>query len=98
MHLLHLHSKTTNMRMSNGTPELCESWNLLGKLVGQGGFQAPVWMYAHLGPYARTQVLVVASMGLQNHNPPWPPIQALACLTFISDHTTSSCQLVSFAA
>ena len=42
--------KTTNMHMSNGKPKLCDSWNLLGKLVGRGGFQASVWLYAHLGP------------------------------------------------
>src|SRR4051812_3797648 len=58
-------SKTFSMRMSNGTPELCDSWNLLGKLVAREVFQAPCVCTLVSVPKARTQVLVVESMGLE---------------------------------
>ena len=66
------------MHMSNGTPELCDSWNLLGKLVSHEVVQASCGYTLVLVPKVRTQFLVVASMGLQKPHPTWPPIQALA--------------------
>ena len=57
--------KSFSMHMSNGTPELCDSWNLIGKLVAREVFQAPYGCTLVLVPKAKTQVLVVASMGLE---------------------------------
>src|SRR3954469_17500970 len=91
MHLLHIHSRKTKMRMSNGKPKLCDSWNLLGKLVGRGGFQAPrVVVRSSWFKRQEHRVLGVESMGLQKPQPTWPPIQALAFLSSISDHITTS--------
>src|SRR3954465_321010 len=61
--------KRFSMHMSNGTPELCDSWNLLGKLVSHEVVQAPCGCTLILVPKARTQVLVVASMGLEKTHP-----------------------------
>src|SRR4051812_36514481 len=61
--------KRFSMPMSNGTPELCDSWNLLGKLVSHEVVQAPCGCTLVLVPKARTQFLVVASMGLEKPHP-----------------------------
>ena len=89
MHLLLL--ETFPMHMPNGTPELCDSWNLLGKLVGREGFQAPVWLYAHLGSKGKNS----GPRGWQvwdceNHNPRGLPYKPYHVLLSFSDHTTSS--------
>ena len=85
-YMMHLHPanvfKTFSMRMSNGKPELCDSWNLLGKLVDRGAVQTPCGCTLISVPKLRTRVLV-ASMGLGKPQPSWPPIQALACLSHI---------------
>src|SRR3954463_3953918 len=82
--------KRFSMHMSNGTLKLCDSWNLLGKLVSRGVVQAPCGYTLVSVPKARTQFLVVASMGLQKPHSTWPPIQALACLVISFDDVTSS--------
>src|SRR3954464_5031404 len=61
--------KRFSMHMSNGMLELCDSWNLLGKLVSHEVVQAPCGCMLVLVPKARTQVLVVASMGLEKPHP-----------------------------
>jgi len=61
--------KTFSMHMSNGTLELCDSWNLLGKLANREVFQAPCGCTLVSVPKARTRVLVVASMGLEKPHP-----------------------------
>ena len=86
-YMMHLHPtnvfKTFSMRMSNGKPELCDSWNLLAKLVDRGAVQTPYGCTLISVPKLRTRVLV-ASMGLGKPQPSWPPIQALACLPHIT--------------
>src|SRR3954468_6628253 len=82
--------KRFSMHMSNGTPELCDSWNLLGKLVSHEVVQAPGGCTLVLFPEVRTQFLVVASMGLQKPHPTWPPIQALAYLVNSFEDVTNS--------
>src|SRR4051812_19437096 len=90
MHLLHLHSRTTKFHMSNGKPKLCDSWNLLGKLVGRGGFQAPVWLYARLGSRGKNSGPSSGKYGTAKPQPTMASIHDLACLIFISNHTMLS--------
>src|SRR4051812_9651703 len=56
-------SKTFSTRMPNEEPEVCDSWNLLGKLVAHGVFQAPYGYTLVLVQEARIWVLMVAIMG-----------------------------------
>src|SRR3954471_12866233 len=82
--------KRFSMHMSNGTPELCDSWNLLGKLVARGVFQAPRGCTLVLVQEARTRVLMVARQGLKQPHPTWPPIQAFSYLFISIDDVTIS--------
>src|SRR3954471_2094646 len=76
--------KRFSMHMSNGTPELCDSWNLLGKLVTREIFQAPYGCTLVLVPKARTQVLVEASMGLEKPHPTVASHTSLSIFNLIS--------------
>src|SRR3954470_6353300 len=78
--------KRFSMHMSNGTPELCDSWNLLGKLVSHEVVHAPCGCTLVLVPKARTQVLVVESMGLEKPHPTVASHTSLSIFNLVSPH------------
>src|SRR4051812_22464921 len=88
--------KRFSMPMSNGTPELCDSWNLLGKLVSHEVVQAPCGCTVVLVPKARTQVLVVASMGLEKAHPTVASHTSLSMFKLISPLISSHHVLLSY--
>src|SRR3954467_1588005 len=83
MHLLHRLREDPEC-MSNGTPELCESWNLLGKLVNRRVPKPRVVVRLSWFKRQEHRVLVVASMGLEKPHPTVASHTSLSMFNLVS--------------